>query len=304
MVSCGRCDFCREGDGNLCDNRMVLGVSCGEYRRHGAFAERISVPRRIVYRLPDSLPFEQAALVEAVSVAVHAANVTPVQLGATAVVVGTGMIGLLTLQAARAAGASQVIAVDLNEKRLAVARELGADQTLNAENEDVPTKIREFTNGKGADVAFEVVGAQVEVESAGVREDPLERLRTRFDALELGLLRPVATVGRVPVAVVFSRPAFRACEAPVSDFVERAREVVRAVDDPMGRDVWPRGRHVEGLFPAPFEHRPKLLGEAVRKHPLELGGRRRGAFSHVRPPARGPRRGRSPEPTAQRGESL
>lgn len=166
MVSCGRCDFCREGDGNLCDNRMVLGVSCGEYRRHGAFAERISVPRRIVYRLPDSLPFEQAALVEAVSVAVHAANVTPVQLGATAVVVGTGMIGLLTIQAARAAGASQVIAVDLNEKRLAVARELGADQTLNAENEDVPAKIRESTNGKGADVAFEVVGATSTIQTA------------------------------------------------------------------------------------------------------------------------------------------
>ena len=69
MVSCGQCDFCRQGSGNLCDNRMVLGVSCEEYRRHGAFAERISVPRRIVYQLPDSLPFEEAALVEAVSVA-------------------------------------------------------------------------------------------------------------------------------------------------------------------------------------------------------------------------------------------
>ena len=82
---------------------MVLGVSCGEYRRHGAFAERISVPRRIVYQLPDALPFEHAAMVEAVSVAVHAVNVTPVTLGDTAVVVGAGMIGLLTL----ASGASR-----------------------------------------------------------------------------------------------------------------------------------------------------------------------------------------------------
>ena len=166
MVSCGACGFCRDGHGNLCDNRMVLGVSCGEYRRHGAFAERISVPRRIVYRLPDSLPFEHAALVEAVSVAVHAANVTPITLGDTAVVVGAGMIGLLTLQAARAAGASQVIAVDLNDKRLAVAKELGADEVLRGDQCDVPAAVRELTEGRGADVAFEVVGATPTVQTA------------------------------------------------------------------------------------------------------------------------------------------
>ncbi|TWU04661.1 galactitol-1-phosphate 5-dehydrogenase [Stieleria varia] len=159
MVSCGRCDFCREGNGNLCDNRMVLGVSCGEYRRHGAFAERISVPRRIVYRIPDTLAFEHAALVEAVSVAVHAVNVTPIKLGDTAVVVGAGMIGLLTLQAARAAGATQIIAVDLNDKRLGVAKELGADHILRGDQCDVAQAVRDLTDGKGANVALEVVGA-------------------------------------------------------------------------------------------------------------------------------------------------
>jgi L-iditol 2-dehydrogenase len=166
MVSCGKCDFCRSGDGNLCDSRMVLGVSCGEYRRDGAFAERISVPRRIVYQLPDSLPFEQAALVEAVSVAVHAANVTPITLGDTAVVVGAGMIGLLALQAVRAAGASRVIAVDLNDKRLAVAKDLGADDILRADHCDVPESVRELTGGRGADVALEVVGATPTVQTA------------------------------------------------------------------------------------------------------------------------------------------
>src|SRR5690606_34215316 len=95
-VSCGACYFCRRGNINLCDNRTVLGVSCGEYRRHGAFAEYVSVPQNICYRLPDGLPFEHAAMIEAVSVAVHAANRTPVSLGDTAVVVGSGMIGLLT----------------------------------------------------------------------------------------------------------------------------------------------------------------------------------------------------------------
>ncbi|MCC9658052.1 galactitol-1-phosphate 5-dehydrogenase [Rhodopirellula halodulae] len=166
MVSCGKCQFCREGHGNLCDNRMVLGVSCGDYRRHGAFAERISVPRRIVYRLPDSLPFEHAALVEAVSVAVHAAEVTPIRLGDTAVVVGAGMIGLLAVQAVRAAGATQVIAVDLNDKRLETAGSLGADVLLRADQVDVPEKVRELTGGRGADVALEVVGATPTVKTA------------------------------------------------------------------------------------------------------------------------------------------
>lgn len=166
MVSCGSCRFCRTGDANLCDHRMVLGVSCGEYRRHGAFAERISVPRRIVYQLPDSLPFEHAALVEAVSVAVHAANVTPIVLGDTAVVVGTGMIGLLTVQAVRAAGAARVIAVDLSDKRLAVAKELGADDILRADQCDVPAVVRELAGSRGADVALEVVGATPTIKTA------------------------------------------------------------------------------------------------------------------------------------------
>ena len=73
-VSCGTCDFCRRGQINLCDNRTVLGVSCGDYRRHGAFAEYVAVPSRILYKLPDSLPFERAALIEAVSIAVHAVS--------------------------------------------------------------------------------------------------------------------------------------------------------------------------------------------------------------------------------------
>src|SRR6185312_1471104 len=100
-VYCGNCYFCARGDLNLCDNRQVLGVSPGEYRRHGAFAEFVAVPRRIVYRLPDSLSFEQAALIEAASVAVHAVNLTPVRLGDTGVVVGAGMIGVLAVQALR-----------------------------------------------------------------------------------------------------------------------------------------------------------------------------------------------------------
>src|SRR5690606_23437439 len=94
MVSCGRCEFCRGGHQNLCNRRRVLGVSCDEYRRDGAFAERIAVPRRIVYLLPEAMPFEHAALVEAVSVGVHAVNISPIRLGDSVAIIGAGMIGL------------------------------------------------------------------------------------------------------------------------------------------------------------------------------------------------------------------
>ncbi len=166
MLSCGSCWFCRKGDPNLCDNRMVLGVSCGDYRRYGAFAEYVSVPERITYHIPDSLSFEHAAMIEAVSVAVHAANRTPVTLGDTAVVVGSGMIGLLVNQAIRLAGCSRVIATDVNEHRLKVARSLGADVTINAANEDVPARVKELTQGRGADVALEAVGTAPTIQSA------------------------------------------------------------------------------------------------------------------------------------------
>ncbi|MEZ6061055.1 MAG: galactitol-1-phosphate 5-dehydrogenase [Planctomycetaceae bacterium] len=166
MVSCGRCDFCLDGRPNLCDNRMVLGVSCGDYRRYGAFAEYISVPQRITYHIPDSLPFEHAALIEAVSVAVHAANRTPVKMGDTAVVVGSGMIGLLVIQTIRLAGCGRVIAVDLSDQKLQVAKKLGADITINAGSEDVVARVKELTGGRGADVALEVVGSTPTVKAA------------------------------------------------------------------------------------------------------------------------------------------
>jgi L-iditol 2-dehydrogenase len=132
----------------------VMGVSPGPYRRHGAFAEYVAVPRRIIYRLPDALSYEQAAMIEAVSVALHAVNLTPVRLGDTAVVVGSGMIGVLAIQALRAAGCTRVIAIDPNEGRLALARQVGATETLTE-----PAKLN-------ADLAIECVGNKEAVGAA------------------------------------------------------------------------------------------------------------------------------------------
>ena len=222
-VSCGTCFFCRRGQINLCENRQVLGVSCGDYRRQGAFAEYVCVPQHIVYPLPDSLSFEQAAMIEAVSVAVHAVGLTPLKLGDTAVVVGSGMVGLLVIQALRLSGCAQVIAVDLDNTRLKLARQLGADEGLNPGNCDVPEEVVARTHGRGADVAVEVVGATAPIKSAlaslrkgGVLtlignispavEIPLQAVVTR----QITLLGSCASSGEYPACIdLIARGAIR-----------------------------------------------------------------------------------------------
>jgi L-iditol 2-dehydrogenase len=165
-VYCGQCGPCRTGQINLCDNRRVLGVSCEEYRRHGAFADRVVVPQHILYRLPEDLSFHRAAMVEALSIAVHAAHRTKIRLDDTALVVGAGMIGLLVVQVLRAAGCGRIISVDLAPARLELARRLGADETLQSDAVDVPQEILKRTAGRGVDIAVEAVGLSPTVQMA------------------------------------------------------------------------------------------------------------------------------------------
>jgi L-iditol 2-dehydrogenase len=166
MISCTKCFYCRKGQPNLCTDRRVLGVSCGEYRRHGAFAEYVVVPQHIVFLVPDSVPFDHAAMVEPVSVAVHAANLSGVRLGDSVLVVGAGTIGLMTLQAMRVNGCGKLMVSDLDDGRLALARKLGADVVINAKKEDVVERVREITGGEGADVVMEAVGADPTVQAS------------------------------------------------------------------------------------------------------------------------------------------
>ncbi len=157
-VYCGRCPSCLAGQVNLCPERNVLGVSCGDYRRHGAFAEYVRVPEHILYPIPDSLSYEHAAFAEPVSIALHGVNRLPLKSGDSAVVVGAGLIGLLVIQALRMKGAGIIVAVDIDEQRLALAKELGADVALRS-GDDVPARVRESVgHPDGADHALEVVG--------------------------------------------------------------------------------------------------------------------------------------------------
>jgi len=164
-VYCGTCDFCRAGKVNLCDRRQVLGVSCGDYRRHGCFAEMVAIPQHIAYVLPDGLSYENAAMVEAVSVAVHAVSRASVE-GEDVLVVGAGMIGQLTIQALRASNCGKLIAVDIDEGRLGRALKVGAGHALNAERPDLVPAIQHLTGGHGAAVVFDAVGSQASVTTA------------------------------------------------------------------------------------------------------------------------------------------
>jgi L-iditol 2-dehydrogenase len=188
-VFCGKCFFCLRGQFNLCDDREVIGVSTSAFRRMGAFAEYIAIPARIAYHLPEGMPFSHAALIEAVSVAVHAVSLTPIALEDTVVVIGAGMIGLLTLQAARLAGAGRVFVVDVDDTRLELARSLGATKTFNSRNADVIPEILQRTAARGVDVAFECVGTSLTVKLA------LDSVRKGATVILVGNIAPTIELG-------------------------------------------------------------------------------------------------------------
>jgi len=165
-IYCGECKFCRQGLVNLCDRRRVLGVSCEDYRQHGAFADFVAVPQRVLYRLPEGLAFEHAALAEPFSIALHAARRVKVNPDDTAVVIGAGMIGVAIIQVLKHAGCTRVINVDVVPERLALAAKLGATNTINSVSENAAEKILSLTDGRGADLAFEAVGITATVDLA------------------------------------------------------------------------------------------------------------------------------------------
>lgn len=158
--------YTRKGLYNLSDGRMVLGVSPGEWTRHGAFADFVNIPQHILYKIPEAVSFTQAAMVEPVAVAAHAVDISPILWNDTAVVVGAGMIGLFVIQVLRAKGCGNIIAIDLDDDKLKLALKLGADVGLNPTKDDLRKEVEALSDGRGADVAFEVVGIGDTVKTA------------------------------------------------------------------------------------------------------------------------------------------
>jgi len=186
-IYCGECLYCRRGTVNLCDRREVLGVSCGQYRRNGAFAEFVVVPARIAYQLPANLSFPEAALLEAVSVALHAVSLPRIAPGSAALVVGAGTIGLLIQQALKVAGCSQIFVTDVDANRLALSQSLGATSVLLS-GPSLAQDVLKATYGIGVDVAVEAVGNTPAVQSA------ISCVRKGGDVVLVGNVTPEVTI--------------------------------------------------------------------------------------------------------------
>ncbi|MCL2857457.1 MAG: NAD(P)-dependent alcohol dehydrogenase [Oscillospiraceae bacterium] len=152
--TCGQCEFCKGGKYNLCPDVEFLATP--PYQ--GCLLNYIAYPEIMAFKLPDNMSTKDGALVEPFAVGIHAANQGGVTLGSSAVVLGAGCIGLMTLAACKAFGAGDVTVVDVMENRLECAKKLGATRVINAQTQDVEKELLAATDGKGVDIVFETAG--------------------------------------------------------------------------------------------------------------------------------------------------
>jgi len=153
-VTCGRCNYCKSGRYNLCPDVRFLATPPYD----GAFCEYIAIRADFLHPIPDSMSYEKAALVEPLSVGLHAVRRGELKPGETVVIMGMGPIGILALLAARSAGAGRVIGVDLEPFRLDRALQMGATDVVNLREEDGLAAILRLTEGRKADLAIETAG--------------------------------------------------------------------------------------------------------------------------------------------------
>ncbi|WP_100401332.1 2,3-butanediol dehydrogenase [Bacillus sp. FJAT-42315] len=160
LIYCGKCQYCKQNHYNQCVDFGFIGLNA-----NGGFAEYAIVEPKMVHKLPDSVSLEEGALVEPTAVALHAVRQSQLKVGDKVAVFGVGPIGLLTIMAAQAAGASEIYAVDVSPERLEKATTVGATHTINAIEENSVEKILALSAG-GVDIAYEVAGAEVTLANA------------------------------------------------------------------------------------------------------------------------------------------
>lgn len=155
--TCGHCEFCKTGRYNLCPDVVFFATPPID----GVFQEYVAHEADLCFKLPDNVSTMEGALIEPLAVGFHAAIQGGAQAGQTAVVMGAGCIGLVTMMALKAMGVSRVYVVDIMEKRLEKAKELGADEVINGSCTDAVKAVMELTDGKGCDLAVETAGTQI-----------------------------------------------------------------------------------------------------------------------------------------------
>lgn len=157
QITCGECEFCKSGRYNLCEKVVFFATPPID----GVFQEFVAHEANLCFKLPDNVSTMEGALMEPLSVGLHAALQGDAKIGQTAVVTGTGCIGLTSMLSLKAMGVSTVIVVDLVDERLNKAKELGADFIINGKKENTVERIMEITGGKGFDLGIETAGSQV-----------------------------------------------------------------------------------------------------------------------------------------------
>ncbi len=159
LLSCGECVACRNGNWHVCSSLKLLGIHVD-----GGFAEYVKVNIDKVVKL-DDIPMDIAVLTEPLAVGLHVVRRSELKVGQTALIVGGGPIGLVVALMAKLAGAARIVVSEGNKKRIRLAEELGFD-TISAFEDDLQDKVREFTNGDGFDVVYEVTGSKAGVAAA------------------------------------------------------------------------------------------------------------------------------------------
>ncbi len=156
-VTCGQCEFCKTGRYNLCADVEFLATP----PYHGCLQNYIAFPENMCFKLPDNMSTKEGALVEPLSVGIHAAGQGNVSLGDRVIILGAGCIGLVTVLACKAFGASEIIVSDILPKRLEYAKKVGATHVINSAASDVFKEIEALTGGEGADIVIETAGSSV-----------------------------------------------------------------------------------------------------------------------------------------------
>ena len=154
VVFCGECKNCKRGMIHICANRKIFGV----LKFNGSFTEYIAVPAENLFKLPDNLSFEQGALSEPIAVAVRAVNQAGPLEGKNVLIVGAGMIGLSILSVVNTKNPANIFISDLNESKLEIAKEMGAEYTINPSLKDSKMVIDDKVGERGIDVSIEAVG--------------------------------------------------------------------------------------------------------------------------------------------------
>lgn len=165
QIPCFKCYHCRRGRYNLCTSLKFIGTAASFPHINGGFAEYCKVPAETLHRIPQELDFDEAALAEPLSVAIHACRRASVSPGARVLIFGAGPIGLFTLMVAKLSGAVEPIVVDNVERRLEWAREFGG-YPINFSLQDVLQEVNKITEGEGADIVFEASGSPKAAETA------------------------------------------------------------------------------------------------------------------------------------------